>query len=929
MQVRNVGKWACMLVIAWAGSNAVVACGGSGNGSVFVDGGTGPDDSSVGPRDATSSGGDGPSLVGDDGGGNGDSGGCIPKTCAQLNYDCGKAVSCGQVIDCTGTGTGTGGCTPPESCGGGGTANVCGGASTADGGPVQCTPTTCNALNYNCGFASDGCGDALNCNPNDAATGCTPPQYCGGGGFNVCGGSNGLQPDGGVPCTSKTCLGLGYDCGYANDSCGNLLDCNPPSGACPNPQYCGGGGFNVCGGNNGLGVDGAPNCKPSTCAKQGFNCGFAGDGCGGLLTCPTCSGILTCGGGGVPGVCGNNVCTGLCLQQAACGGGVQTTIQGTVIAGTLAKYGKADPVPNVIVYVPNAALQAFTPGATCSQCGAQVTGSPLVETTTAFDGTFTLKNVPSNVPPGAKIPVVIQLGRWRRTFLYDIPSCATTQLGNLVMPHNSGEGDIPLTAIATGSVDSIECVLLKMGVDQAEFTKNTTAPPGRIHLYSTASDYSNANTDGAGASLGNTTPGEAALMGNGGTFMNYDQILFPCWGARFTKTAAELGNLVTYANSGGHFFATHFSYSWLFQNNPFNTVANWNVDADYANGKSPPASVNANVNLPPTNLEGTVFSNWLHLVGAMPNPQTVNITFPRHDVNTVVLPSVDWIDGHDTVTNSFETLHFTFNTPVGQASQCGHVIYSDFHVTNTADSPATVFPAECDANGLTAQEKVLEYMIWDLASCVPGPPTPPTCTPITCADQNISCGPAGDGCGNAITSCGTCTPPQTCGGGGTPGKCGAPDGGTCVAQTCQQQNISCGPAGDGCGNEIPNCGNCVPPQTCGGGGVGGQCGFPEAGSCQPETCAQQMIFCGPAGDGCGNEIPSCGTCTPPQTCGGGGTPGVCGALDAGSCTPKSCAAQGIQCGTASDTCGNVLQCPNCPSGQTCNTLTGMCVQTSQ
>ena len=90
MLVRNVGKWACMLVIAWTGSNAVVSCGGSGNGSVFVDGGTGLD-SSVGPSDASSSssGGDGPSLVGDDGGGNGD-GGCNAKTCAQLGYNCGS-----------------------------------------------------------------------------------------------------------------------------------------------------------------------------------------------------------------------------------------------------------------------------------------------------------------------------------------------------------------------------------------------------------------------------------------------------------------------------------------------------------------------------------------------------------------------------------------------------------------------------------------------------------------------------------------------------------------------------------------------------------------------------------------------------------------------------------------------------------------------
>jgi hypothetical protein len=42
--------------------------------------------------------------------------------------------------------------------------------------------------------------------------------------------------------------------------------------------------------------------------------------------------------------------------------------------------------------------------------------------------------------------------------------------------------------------------------------------------------------------------------------------------------------------------------------------------------------------------------------------------------------------------------------------------------------------------------------------------------PLTCADQGIECGLVGDGCGDAV-DCGTCLPPQVCGGGG-PSKCG-------------------------------------------------------------------------------------------------------------------------------------------------------------
>jgi hypothetical protein len=131
-----------------------------------------------------------------------------------------------------------------------------------------------------------------------------------------------------------------------------------------------------------------------------------------------------------------------------------------------------------------------------------------------------------------------------------------------------------------------------------------------------------------------------------------------------------------------------------------------------------------------------------------------------------------------------------------------------------------------------------------------------SCNPQGCP-PNVECGPASNGCGGIIASCGTCSPPQTCGGGGTAGVCGGTSG--CVPLTCAQAGVTCGPAGDGCGNLI-------------------QCGACDAGGsgCTPETCSQLGYNCGPAGDGCGGTIATCGTCTPPLTCGGGGTPGVCG-----------------------------------------------------
>jgi hypothetical protein len=1049
MLVRDVGRLLSVSLLVGGCGFTVVACGTS-NTSEFHDAGR-PDDGSI-VFNGDASLGDGGNL-----------GSCTPRTCADQNVNCGPAGDgCGAQIDC-------GTCTAPEFCGGGGYSK-CGTTPTAlqdgglhgDGGTVtSCTPGTCESAGANCGWMADGCGNAILCGlapdggamtlaqgtdagtasaspcpspqfcggggPNkcggdvtvapDGGTNspcvpqgcpagancgqagdgcgnvitcggsCTNPQFCGGAGANTCGGFNGIAPDGGVasPCTPTTCAALGIDCGPAGDGCGGVLQCGS---SCPAPQFCGGGGPGKCGGNVNIGADGGTIhlCQPTTCAAQNIACGQASDGCGNVLQCGSCTAPNTCGGGGVAGQCGH-VCTGLCPYQATCSAGATTTITGTVTAA-ISKWLNPqaptrvpfppDPVPNVLVYVPNAALTAVPRGytaGTCPLCGADVSGQPLVSAYTDFDGTFTLTNVPT--PPSnvqTQIPVVIQLGRWRKEFLVNTPpSCQTTSIGTLRLPANQTDGvpasqtgnvnttNVPLTAISTGSVDALECVLLKMGVDQGEFTAN--GGTGHIQLYAGGTQPTNG---ASGATIANATPETTLMNSTSGTYMGYDQLMFPCWGAPVTKPTSELNDLISYADSGGHFFATHYSWSWLVNNGEFNEVASWNTDANNPGSatwglnvsKVPPAVA------PP--LHSGIFYQWLNLVGALSNANpggappaspAVNISNPRHDADGVLNGSLDWIDGTDPNLHTHLVEHFTFNTPVHQTTQCGHAIFSDFHVTN-ANSNGKTFPSECDKNAMTAQERVLEYMIFDLASCV----TPPSsnCKPLSCQDQGLSCGVTGDGCGNPL-DCGSCVAPLTCGGGGVRGVCGEPDGGactpsgcngkcgpqgdgcggqiacpcpsgttcggggvpnvcgvteagTCTPRTCAQAGISCGPAGDGCGNLVAGgCGSCAGGQVCGAAGPG-QCGTPEGGACVPLTCADQGITCGPAGDGCGGLIASCGTCNAPQTCGGGGAAGQCGG---GECVPYTCADLGYDCGPAGDGCGGLLECGTCTGGTTC------------
>jgi endo-1,4-beta-D-glucanase Y len=82
------------------------------------------------------------------------------------------------------------------------------------------------------------------------------------------------------------------------------------------------------------------------------------------------------------------------------------------------------------------------------------------------------------------------------------------------------------------------------------------------------------------------------------------------------------------------------------------------------------------------------------------------------------------------------------------------------------------------------------------------------------------------------------------------------------------------------------------------------------GSCTPTTCAALGKNCGSVSDGCGGTL-SCGSCTSPQTCGGAGTPNVCG------CAPATCASLGKNCGSVADGCGGTLSCGSCTSPLTC------------
>lgn len=382
-------------------------------------------------------------------------------------------------------------------------------------------------------------------------------------------------------------------------------------------------------------------------------------------------------------------CTGLeCQRPTDCGGSNTTTVSGKVFAPN----GK-DPLYNVLVYVPNGPLAPFPDGITCETCEKSTLGSPVAVALTDTSGRFTLKDMPA----GADIPLVVQIGRFRRQItLPSVAKCTDTPVadGTARLPKNQSEGDLPKIAIVSSEYDPTECILKEIGIDPAEFT--SASGSGRVHLYEETGNSVSGATDGN------------SLWGSEATLKQYQLVALPC--TSYPESGPGLGNLFAYANAGGRIFATDLSYPVVSQNQP-----EWANTGDFASPGffSNPASIDTSFP------KGQALADWLKNLGAITGT-TLSLSDTYSRVGTINAPAQRWLyDGSNTQS-------YTFNTPVSAptANQCGRVYYSSFHI-GTGRSSIGLFPGACNNKPLTPQERVLEFMLFDLASCVSDDKQPP------------------------------------------------------------------------------------------------------------------------------------------------------------------------------------------------------------
>jgi hypothetical protein len=251
-----------------------------------------------------------------------------------------------------------------------------------------------------------------------------------------------------------------------------------------------------------------------------------------------------------------------------------------------------------------------------------------------------------------------------------------------------------------------------VGIDQGEF--GPAGSKARVHIYRGKDDnqqFTFAPTDAY------------AFWGNLNNMKKYDIVFNACECSPYDRMQGgqypnAYTNMKAYLESGGRMFGTHFHYNWFA---PSTGPADFQAQAPWLSGAgfgSAPFTIDDSFP------RGKAYADWLQANNVTQQYGQINVTDTRNSVAGLnggmkgsgsYKNSTQWIFHPQN-----QTLYLSFNTPTNKVpkDQCGRAVFSDVHLSGDSFG-AGVFPASCMAlSGHDVDEQALEFLFFDLSSCV-------------------------------------------------------------------------------------------------------------------------------------------------------------------------------------------------------------------
>ena len=261
------------------------------------------------------------------------------------------------------------------------------------------------------------------------------------------------------------------------------------------------------------------------------------------------------------------VCTsGLCTQAIDCSG------QGTgdtTISGTVTDPAGKNPLYNVLVYIPN--FPDKVPGYTTTDraatfAGLAIPGGVLQPRSSPAS---TAKFVLPHVPVAANVPVIVQVGKWRRTYTFaNINKCvenAAPSLTTFIVCRKIRAKD---TSRRSRSPQVAQTRWNACSAAWGSTTTNSSRAPDAsvsIKERATAPEMSRPHYDAAHG--GTAFPDSRTFWNTPAQVNAQDIIIYSCEGQAFDgtpgngpddKTANGIPNTIDFLNHGGKMFASHW-----------------------------------------------------------------------------------------------------------------------------------------------------------------------------------------------------------------------------------------------------------------------------------------------------------------------------------------------------------------------------------